>query len=373
MIQGLGTDSRGWALQRLAFGRRYRCYTLDNRGTGRSDRPAGPYSLERMALDAARRARRRGCGPGPRGRRVDGRRDRPDHRRPPPATGPARSSSPAPRAATTTWRRELLQEWADAVDEGGMAALGDEALEWLVGPRLRKRFGIWLNLLARIVLQPPPEPFIAQVGAILDATDDLRLELVNDPRAHARDHRLAGLAHAGRRRRGARRADPARPPRGARRRRARAHGRGAERVQRRGAALPRSRSTASTPPSTSPPPSPPDPQLVSGRLTCRQGHAETPRNGRRSGCGRLAIAGDEVVDEAAHAGDDLGVEALGGGEHLVGAGRLVPGRVERGVDRAVVDGREAPRLLDLVVVELAPEQRRAGPGVRSSARITGSV
>ena len=59
-----------------------------------------------------------------------------------------------------------------------MAALGDEALEWLVGPRLRKRFGIWLNLLARIVLQQPPEPFIAQVGAILDATDELRLELV---------------------------------------------------------------------------------------------------------------------------------------------------------------------------------------------------
>ena len=75
------------------------------------------------------------------------------------------------------WRRELLQEWADAVDEGGMAALGDEALEWLVGPRLRKRFGIWLNLLARILLQSPPEPFIAQVGAILDASDELRLEL----------------------------------------------------------------------------------------------------------------------------------------------------------------------------------------------------
>ena len=25
MIQGLGTDSRGWALQRLAMGRQYRC------------------------------------------------------------------------------------------------------------------------------------------------------------------------------------------------------------------------------------------------------------------------------------------------------------------------------------------------------------
>jgi len=52
MIQGLGADSRGWALQRMAFGRRHRCYALDNRGVGQSDRPPGPYSLDRMAGDA---------------------------------------------------------------------------------------------------------------------------------------------------------------------------------------------------------------------------------------------------------------------------------------------------------------------------------
>ena len=52
MIQGLGADSRGWALQRMAFGRRHRCYAIDNRGVGQSDRPAGPYSLEQMARDA---------------------------------------------------------------------------------------------------------------------------------------------------------------------------------------------------------------------------------------------------------------------------------------------------------------------------------
>jgi len=75
------------------------------------------------------------------------------------------------------WRRELLQEWADAVEQGGMAALGDEALQWLVGPRLRRRFGIWLNLMARVVLQQAPETFVAQVEAILDAPDELRREL----------------------------------------------------------------------------------------------------------------------------------------------------------------------------------------------------
>jgi 3-oxoadipate enol-lactonase len=177
MIQGLGTDSRGWALQRLAFGRRYRCYTVDNRGTGRSDRPPGPYSLEVMARDAlavldaegVERAHVVGASMGGVIAQIIG------------VLHPQRTRSLVLACTACRhheWRRELLQEWADAVDEGGMAALGDEALEWLVGPRLRKRFGIWLNLLARILLQQPPEPFIAQVGAILDATDELRAELV---------------------------------------------------------------------------------------------------------------------------------------------------------------------------------------------------
>ena len=52
LIQGLGTDSRGWALQRMALGRRYRCFAPDNRGTGLSDKPPGPYSLDQMARDA---------------------------------------------------------------------------------------------------------------------------------------------------------------------------------------------------------------------------------------------------------------------------------------------------------------------------------
>lgn len=75
------------------------------------------------------------------------------------------------------WRRELLTEWAEAVEAGGMSALGDEALQWLVGHRLRRRFGIWLNLIARVVLQQSPEQFIAQIRAILDAPDSLRTEL----------------------------------------------------------------------------------------------------------------------------------------------------------------------------------------------------
>ena len=67
----------------------------------------------------------------------------------------------------------------------------------------------------------------------------MRVELPTITAPDARDHRLAGHAHAARRRRGARRADPDVAPLRAARRRARPHGRGAERVQRRRAALPR--------------------------------------------------------------------------------------------------------------------------------------
>ena len=34
MVQGLGADRRGWILQRRAFGAKYRCLALDNRGVG---------------------------------------------------------------------------------------------------------------------------------------------------------------------------------------------------------------------------------------------------------------------------------------------------------------------------------------------------
>jgi 3-oxoadipate enol-lactonase len=176
MIQGLGTDSRGWALQRLAFGRRYRCITVDNRGVGRTGPAPEPYSLDRMAsdviavLDAERidRAHIMGASMGGVITQIIG------------VLHPDRTRSLVLACTACRhheWRRELLSEWADAVSAEGMGALGDEALQWLVGPRLRRRFGIWLNLMARVVLQQPPEPFVAQIRAILDAPDELRDEL----------------------------------------------------------------------------------------------------------------------------------------------------------------------------------------------------
>jgi pimeloyl-ACP methyl ester carboxylesterase len=53
LIMGLATDSTAWMLQRPAFAERYRTIVFDNRGVGRSSKPAGPYTIRQMADDAA--------------------------------------------------------------------------------------------------------------------------------------------------------------------------------------------------------------------------------------------------------------------------------------------------------------------------------
>ncbi len=67
LVQGLGLSSRFWfdTPRRLADdvdGPR-RVLTLDNRGTGRSDRPRGPYRMAHMADDVAAVIREAGIGP----------------------------------------------------------------------------------------------------------------------------------------------------------------------------------------------------------------------------------------------------------------------------------------------------------------------
>src|SRR5260221_4562662 len=166
LIQGLGVDHRGWALQRGAFGRHHRCIAIDNRGTGLSDAPPGPYDLARMAEDALavldaegiERAHVVGASMGGVIAQILG------------VLHPDRVRS-LTLACTACrhheWRRELFAEWAAAVSEHGMGAMSGDALTWLVGPRIQRRFGVLINVLGRVVLQSPPGPFVAQVEAIL--------------------------------------------------------------------------------------------------------------------------------------------------------------------------------------------------------------
>jgi pimeloyl-ACP methyl ester carboxylesterase len=53
MINGLGSDHLEWPHQMPAFTPRFRVVVFDNRGTGRSAVPPGPYSTAQMADDAA--------------------------------------------------------------------------------------------------------------------------------------------------------------------------------------------------------------------------------------------------------------------------------------------------------------------------------
>jgi len=53
LITGLGFPSGAWHRTRPVLSKKYRTIVLDNRGVGRSDKPAGPYSIALMASDAA--------------------------------------------------------------------------------------------------------------------------------------------------------------------------------------------------------------------------------------------------------------------------------------------------------------------------------
>ncbi len=176
MIQGLGADKTGWILQRMAFAPHLRTIALDNRGSGRSDKPIGPYDLSVMADDAVAVLDAAGCGSA----HVVGA-----------SMGGAVAQLLAVRhpervrslvlACTACrhhdWRRQLLAEWADVATEQGMSELARQAMRWLVGPRSLRRFWPALGALGPLALRVPPHAFAAQVRAILDTDDQTRFAL----------------------------------------------------------------------------------------------------------------------------------------------------------------------------------------------------
>ena len=52
LVMGFATDSTAWLLQVPEFAKRYRTIVFDNRGVGRSSKPAGPYTIHEMADEA---------------------------------------------------------------------------------------------------------------------------------------------------------------------------------------------------------------------------------------------------------------------------------------------------------------------------------
>jgi 3-oxoadipate enol-lactonase len=52
LVMGLGMNATGWWRTVPVLAERFRVLAFDNRGVGRSARPPGPYSMERLAADA---------------------------------------------------------------------------------------------------------------------------------------------------------------------------------------------------------------------------------------------------------------------------------------------------------------------------------
>lgn len=173
LIHGLGADRRGWVLQRRALACRFRCITLDNRGVGRSDKPAGPYSLDVMvddalaALDAAGFASAHVLGASMGGIVAQILAVRHPDR--------VRSLVLACTACRhLRWRRELLEEWAQTAQAQGMREFTRRNLRWLVGPRSLRRLWPAMTILGPLAVSVPVPSFLAQLHGILDQGDELR-------------------------------------------------------------------------------------------------------------------------------------------------------------------------------------------------------
>lgn len=63
LISGLGADSRAWVTIKPLLTAKYTVITFDNRGTGKSDVPPGPYTIPQMGADAAALIRHLNLGP----------------------------------------------------------------------------------------------------------------------------------------------------------------------------------------------------------------------------------------------------------------------------------------------------------------------
>ncbi len=163
-IHGLGADNMGWFRQRHAFGRDYHCVAVDNRGSGGSDKPPGPYSLERMAHDAVavldqlelEAVHIVGASMGGALAQIIA------------VEHPERvlSLTLACTACEIGWREELFGEWENIIRTQGMRAFAMKNFEWLFGPRSVRRLWPVAALLGPVILRAPEESFVAQVGAL---------------------------------------------------------------------------------------------------------------------------------------------------------------------------------------------------------------
>jgi pimeloyl-ACP methyl ester carboxylesterase len=176
LIQGLGADKHGWDLQRLVLSWRYRVIALDNRGSGRSDKPHGEYRLDQMAADAVavlddldiEQAHVVGASMGGGIAQIIGvlHAER------------VRSLTLVCTACRVQpWREELLAGWAETAQTRGLLSMANEAARWMIGPRSFRRLMPMIGWLGPLGLGRPSHAFAAQVAAIRAADTSLADQL----------------------------------------------------------------------------------------------------------------------------------------------------------------------------------------------------
>jgi 3-oxoadipate enol-lactonase len=168
-INSLGTNLGMWAPQARTLANRVRIIRYDTRGHGLSDAPPGPYTVERLGLDALALLDALGvdranvCGlslggltalwlaihhPDRVGRAVF-------------ANTAARIGSPE------TWSARIA-----AVEAGGMAAIRDAVLARFLSAGFREREPGMTDTVGAMLLTTPPQGYIGCCAALRDA--DLR-------------------------------------------------------------------------------------------------------------------------------------------------------------------------------------------------------
>ncbi len=164
-LHGLGTDHLGWILQRRAFGADYRCIAVDNRGSGRSDKPEGPYDLEQLAFDAILVLDRLGIDSvHVIGASMGGVLSQIIAVRYPERV---RSLTLACTACSVVeWREQLFEGWIKVIREKGMREFAVHNLEWIFGPRSFRRLYPIAVALGPYLLRASEPGFLGQVEAL---------------------------------------------------------------------------------------------------------------------------------------------------------------------------------------------------------------
>jgi 3-oxoadipate enol-lactonase len=172
LAHALGLNLNMWDPQVPALAGRFRVVRYDSRGHGRSNVPAGPYTLERLALDLVAVLDALGiehadvCGISLGGMGVQWVAvHRPDrvHR-------PVLANTSARIGTQANWTERM-----EAVCAGGMEAIRDDVVARFLSERFRREHPDETRQIAQMLDSTPAEGYIAACAALRDA--DLRSQV----------------------------------------------------------------------------------------------------------------------------------------------------------------------------------------------------